>query len=66
MGNTGVALATVIAYYLERVILMIYTKKSLGIAVSTYTNTRKMVVWTTLLFLAYIVAEVLIFPIVSG
>jgi len=65
-GIRGVALATVIAYYLERVILMIYTKKSLGIAVSTYTNTRIMVVWTTLLFLAYIVAEVLIFPIVSG
>ncbi|MFO7616083.1 MAG: polysaccharide biosynthesis C-terminal domain-containing protein [Bacteroidales bacterium] len=65
-GIRGVALATVIAYYVERIILVAYTRKALGIPLRAYTDIRKMGAWTALLLMAYLLAEVVIYPLVRG
>ncbi len=65
-GIRGVALATVIAYYFERAMLMTYTRISLGISAGQYMDVRKHFTWSALLLAAYLLAELVIYPLVRG
>jgi len=64
-GIRGVALATVIAYYFERIFLMSYLSGVMKIPVSQYVDIRKHLTWTSLLILSYLVAEWMIYPLMS-
>ena len=65
-GIRGVALATVIAYYFERVFLMTYTRIVMGIPVKQYVEIRKHLVWTAILIAAYLAAELVIYPLMAS
>ncbi len=65
-GIRGVALATVIAYYFERAFLMTYTRVVMGIPAREYTDIRKHFSWSAILLAAYLIAELLIYPMVRG
>jgi O-antigen/teichoic acid export membrane protein len=61
-GIRGVALATVIAYYFERIFLMAYTRIALGIPVKQYVEVKRHLLWTGILLLAFLFAELVIAP----
>ncbi|MFH0760585.1 MAG: oligosaccharide flippase family protein [Bacteroidota bacterium] len=61
-GIRGVALATVIAYYFERIFLMAYTRIALGIPVKQYVEVRQHLSWTGILIIAFLFAELVIGP----
>ena len=65
-GIRGVALATVIAYYFERAFLMTYTWVVLGISAQRYMDVRKHFSWSAILLMAYLFAELVIYPLVRG
>jgi O-antigen/teichoic acid export membrane protein len=65
-GIRGVAMATVVAYYFERAFLMTYTRRVLGISAGEYTDLRKHFTWTGFLIVAYLIAELLIYPLMRG
>ena len=65
-GIRGVALATVIAYYFERAFLMTYTRVRLSIPADQYTDVRKHFTWSAILLIAYLVAELVIYPLMRG
>jgi O-antigen/teichoic acid export membrane protein len=65
-GIRGVALATVIAYYFERAFLMTYTRQVVGIPASQYMDVKKHFTWSAILLLAYLCAELLIYPLIRG
>lgn len=65
-GIRGVALATVIAYYFERAFLMTYTRMVTGISAVQYMDVRKHFSWSAILLLAYLLAELVIYPMVRG
>lgn len=65
-GIRGVALATVLAYYAERVILMIYLRRREGIRVRQYTHVSRYVTWTATLFGLWILTELFILPIANN
>jgi O-antigen/teichoic acid export membrane protein len=61
-GIRGVALATVIAYYFERVFLMAYTRIALRIPVKQYVEVRLHLLWSGVLIIAFLFAELVIGP----
>jgi len=63
-GIRGVALATVVAYYFERTFLMTYTRVVMGIPPGHYTDMRKHFSWSAILLIAYLVAELVIYPLI--
>ncbi len=65
-GIRGVALATVIAYYFERAALMSYTRVVMGIPASQYMDVRKHFSWSAILLAAYLLAELVIYPLMRG
>jgi len=65
-GIRGVALATVIAYYFERAFLMTYTRVVMGIPAGQYMEVRKHFSWSAILLVAYLFAELVIYPLVRG
>ena len=65
-GIRGVALATVIAYYFERAFLMTYTRMVMGIPPGQYMEVRKHFSWSAILLVAYLFAELVIYPLVRG
>jgi Na+-driven multidrug efflux pump len=65
-GLRGVALATVIAYYFERAFLMTYTRVVIGIPAGQYMDVRKHFSWSAILLVAYLFAELVIYPLVRG
>ena len=65
-GIRGVALATVIAYYFERIFLMAYTRIVMGIPVKQYVEIKKHLVWTAILIAAYLAAELVIYPLMAS
>jgi O-antigen/teichoic acid export membrane protein len=65
-GIRGVALATVIAYYFERAFLMTYTRMVTGISAGQYMDVRKHFSWSAILLIAYLLAELVIYPLVRG
>jgi O-antigen/teichoic acid export membrane protein len=62
-GIRGVALATVVAYIFERAVLMVYTGKVLGVPARDYTHLKKHLSWSFVLIGTYLVAELLIYPL---
>ena len=65
-GIRGVALATVIAYYFERAALMTYTRVVMGIPANQYMDVRKHFTWSSILLVAYLLAELVIHPWMRG
>jgi len=65
-GIRGVALATVIAYYFERAFLMTYARVAMGIPASHYMDIRRHLTWTAVLLAAFLLAELVIYPLVRG
>jgi len=65
-GIRGVALATVIAYYFERAFLMTYTRVVMGIPAGQYMDVRKHFSWSAILLVGYLIAELVIYPLVRG
>jgi len=65
-GIRGVALATVIAYYFERAALMTYTRVVMGISAHQYMDVRKHLTWSAILLVAYLLAEIVIYPWIRG
>jgi len=65
-GIRGVALATVIAYYFERAFLMTYTRKVAGIYPGQYMAVKQHFSWSAVLMIAYLMAELVIYPLVRG
>jgi O-antigen/teichoic acid export membrane protein len=65
-GIRGVALATVIAYYFERALLMTYTRVVMGIRAGQYMDIRKHFSWSAILLAAYLIAELVIYPLARG
>jgi O-antigen/teichoic acid export membrane protein len=65
-GIRGVALATVIAYYFERAFLMTYTRVVMGIPARQYMDVRKHFSWSVILLIAYLLAELVIYPLIRG
>jgi O-antigen/teichoic acid export membrane protein len=65
-GIRGVALATVIAYYFERAFLMTYTRVVVGVPPGQYTDLRKHFSWSMILLIAYLIAELVIYPLLRG
>lgn len=57
VGIRGVAYATLLAYLFERIFLMVYVNKILGIPVSQYTPIRPHLVWSLLLLLVFLFTE---------
>lgn len=55
-GLAGVAFATVIAFFIERIILMTYCYRAFGIAPSAYMDVRNYLIYNGLLLAAYIVS----------
>ena len=64
-GIRGVALATVIAYYFERLFLVVYLRIVEGIRLSTYTQALPHLIWTIILAAALILTEIFLLPIVN-
>jgi Na+-driven multidrug efflux pump len=64
-GIRGAALATVIAYYAERLVLMGYTSVVLRIPVRQYVDMKRFTVWTSVLFAAYLFTELVIYPLMK-
>jgi len=56
-GLMGVAYATLAAYLMERIILVVYVRVILGIRVSQYTMIRKHLLWSGILIIAFIFVE---------
>ncbi len=65
-GIRGVALATVIAYYFERLFLMTYTRIVMGIPVKQYVEINKHLIWTAILIVSYLIAELVIYPLMAS
>jgi O-antigen/teichoic acid export membrane protein len=65
-GIRGVALATVIAYYFERALLMAWVRIKLHIPAGRYTDVRKQLSWSAILLAAYLLAEFLVYPLIRG
>jgi O-antigen/teichoic acid export membrane protein len=65
-GIRGVALATVIAYYAERLVLMGYTSAVLKIPVKQYVDVRRFTIWSSALFAAYLFTELVIYPLMKA
>ncbi len=65
-GIRGVALATVIAYFFERAALMTYTRVVIGIPADQYMDVRKHFSWSAILLAAYLLAELVIYPLMRG
>ncbi len=59
-GIRGVALATIIAYFLERMFLIIWVKNSLGIKPEQYIHRRKHLIWSIIIIITYIGVELFI------
>ena len=56
-GIVGVAYATVIAYVIDKIVLVIYSKKKLGIAVSQYINVKLLSIYSFFLILCYFLVD---------
>jgi len=54
-GLVGIAAATVVAYFVEKLILVVLAQKHLGIKASAYTPVPHWILWSALLVLAWIV-----------
>ncbi|MBK7964490.1 MAG: hypothetical protein IPK10_03745 [Bacteroidetes bacterium] len=52
-GLIGIAAGTVIAFYAEKIILIIYVKRKLGIAISNYLPINRWIFYSSLLLLIY-------------
>ena len=63
-GIRGIALATVLAYYFERIFLVIYLRVNQGIPINRYLDIRRHLFWSLLLFVAYGISEWVVFPLV--
>ncbi|MCD6346395.1 MAG: polysaccharide biosynthesis C-terminal domain-containing protein, partial [Bacteroidales bacterium] len=57
-GLMGVAYATLAAYLLERIILVVYVRVILGIKLSQYTMIRKHLLWSGILIISFIIVEI--------
>ena len=57
-GIVGVAYATVIAYVIDKIILVVYSKRKLGVSASQYINIRLLSVYSVLLILCYFMIDV--------
>jgi O-antigen/teichoic acid export membrane protein len=60
-GLYGVAYGTVCAYVFEKLVLMVFVKKMVGLRVSDYLNVRRHLVYSLLLLAEFIVIEFLIY-----
>jgi O-antigen/teichoic acid export membrane protein len=61
LGLPGVAYGTLCAYILEKCILMVFVRKNCGIAISTYLNVKRHLLYSLLLLLVFIVIEFIIY-----
>jgi len=61
-GIRGVALATVLAYYLERIILVVFVRRVQGIRLQQYLHITQHLVWTLLLWLVWGLTELFVYP----
>ncbi len=59
-GLSGVAYGTVCAYIFEKLILMVFVKKTCGVGISSYLNVSRHLVYSVLLLVEFIVIEFLI------
>jgi len=60
-GIAGIAFATFLAFYLSKIFLVFYTQKTLGIKLSEYLNLKTYLIFTSLLYIAFVL-ELSIFP----
>lgn len=65
-GIKGVALATVIAYYVERLILIVYLRNKKGIPLKRYTRIKPHIIWTIILVISLLISEFFILPLVNN
>ncbi len=63
-GIRGVALATVLAYYFERIFLVVYLRVNQGIPLNRYLDVRRHVIWSLILVAAYVISEWVVYPLV--
>jgi O-antigen/teichoic acid export membrane protein len=61
MGISGVAYGTVCAFIFEKLILMVFVRKTCGIAINEYLNLRQHLFYSLLLAAVYVVIEFLIY-----
>jgi Na+-driven multidrug efflux pump len=59
-GIRGVALATVLAYIIERIFLVSWLKIKMKISPGQYIHIRKHVIWSALIIITYLLVEVFI------
>ncbi len=57
-GIVGVAYATVIAYIIDKIILVIYSNKKLGIPISQYINVKLLSIYSFFLILCYFLVDI--------
>jgi O-antigen/teichoic acid export membrane protein len=65
-GIRGVALATVISYVFERLVLMVYLKIKVGVPVSQYVDIKRHLTWSLILVAVFIFSEWVLFPIMAS
>lgn len=61
LGITGVAWGTVCAYLVEKILLIVFVKKTTGMGVSVYLNVRQHLLYSLLLSAVFVVIEYLIY-----
>ena len=49
-GLQGIAFATVIAFFIQKIILIVYNKKALGVSISDYLDVNKYILYSLLLY----------------
>lgn len=60
-GLPGVAFGTVCAYILEKLILIVFVRKTCGFSISAYLNVKQHLVYSLLLSVLFVVVEYLIY-----
>jgi O-antigen/teichoic acid export membrane protein len=65
-GIRGVALATVISYMVERIILMSYLKIKLGVAAGSYADLKRHLLWSAVLVILFVFSELVLFPAMAS
>jgi O-antigen/teichoic acid export membrane protein len=60
-GIAGVAYGTVCAYVFEKILLMVFVRKTCGIAVAEYLNVKQHLLYSLLLTLIYVAIEFVIY-----
>ena len=59
-GLLGLAFATVIAYMVQKIILVYYTQNKYDIQLSSYLNIKKYIIFSILLYTCFVVSELMI------